>query len=361
MNNFTAKTYLSNCNWLLLSLLITIAIGCEKRPPSTISKPVSAGRKAMIINEGAYGNGNASVSLLNLDDGTLHPNYYEEINGESLGDVLQSATIINDNIFLLVNSSNKIVVIDKHTFKKKGSMPIAQPRYLYPFGDSLALVSSFYYSKIHVINTQTFRIVNEIQMPYQHTEQLWIEGNHAYACNWNANNTQLYKISLATLQIIDSIGLAGKAPHSIFKDKRGKLWVFGGNKEHQAPASISIIENEQLSASFVFDSKFEIVKPHYDSASDYVYYINIDYLFQHDQGIYRMSGTSNTLPNMAFVPAEPHQYFYGISIDPKQNHVYIANPKGFTQNGVLDVYDNTGAYLRSIQGGLGTSKVYFFD
>jgi hypothetical protein len=337
-------------------------IACDKKPTKEASTEVKEGRLALIVNEGAYGYGNASISLYNITTGEIHNEYFKFINQEDLGDVVESANIIDDQIFICVNNSNVIKVLDKKTFRKITDISVSQPRYCYPINDSIAYITSFYFNKIHIINTKTHIIIGEITMPYPHIEQLLIKDNKAYVCNWNENNNKLYVINTDIHSLTDSIMLEGKAPHSIFEDKSDNIWVLGGNKEKRVTSSFTVINNHHQSVkSFVFEPEKEIVSPIYDVQNDQIYYIDIDYDYKNEQGIYKMLSTANALPTARFITAGNYQYFYKISIDTKEQNLYISDPKGFNQNGVMDIYDYSGNKKNSITTSLGPSYTIFLD
>lgn len=343
---------------LLLACLSLTA--CEKKPEQKEDPPVTAGRKALILNEGSYGNGNASLSLYNLTTGEVHQDWFAANNhGQELGDILESATLIGEQLFLVVNNSNKIVVADRNNFAVTGTLTLDQPRYILPVGGELAYVSTMYHSKVYVINTRTLEIVTTIPMPYKNTEHLLLAGDYAYVCNWDKGNNKLYKIQTSTHRITDSIALAGYAPHSILKDKEGRLWVFGGNKVFNVPSTITVLKEEQMLKHYNFNSEAEIVKPVYNSRNDMLYFINVDYEYKTTQGVYKMHTEDAAVPTTPLIKAGNFQYFYQITLDSITQQLYIADPKGFIQNGDMLIYDLEGRLQQTIPAGLGPSKVLF--
>ncbi|WP_435524378.1 YncE family protein [Chryseobacterium indoltheticum] len=58
--------------------------------------------------------------------------YKAKNNNENLGDVLQTVVLNGDKAYLLLNSSNKIQIVDRYTFKKAGEITaqLNNPRYM---------------------------------------------------------------------------------------------------------------------------------------------------------------------------------------------------------------------------------------
>lgn len=351
-----------SCNRIAIYLLgiWMVLAGCDKKPEPPDDPPVTEGRKALILNEGSYGNGNASLTLYNITTGEVHQDWFANSNsGQVLGDILESAMLIGERIFLVVNNSNKIVVVDRKDFRVQGTIALDQPRYILPVSEELAYISTMYHSKVYVINTRTLEIVHTIPMPYQNTEGLLLSGDYAYACSWDKANNKLYKIRTATHRIEDSITLAGYAPHSILRDRQERLWVFGGNKVYDITSSITVLQDNRAIRSYTFSPEAEIVKPVYNSRNDMLYFINVDYEYKTTQGIYKMHTEDTGVPATPIIAAGNFQYFYQITLDSLTQQLYIADPKGFIQNGDMLIYDLEGRLQQTIPTGLGPSKVLF--
>ena len=101
-----------------LSVLFILNVSCVKINPEPIENPnvITVGNNDLIIsNEGGFQSGNASISIYNKDENTVNNNLYQSINQSNIGDILQSITHINHELFLIVNNSQKIIIIDDRT------------------------------------------------------------------------------------------------------------------------------------------------------------------------------------------------------------------------------------------------------
>ena len=108
----------------------------------------------LVLNEGNFGFGNASISLYNRESGAVRNKLFQANNlGRPIGDVLQSTIRLGDKLFLVVNNSSKIEVVDVATFRSIGNIaPLNSPRYILPIDSSTAYVSDLYEDKIYVID-----------------------------------------------------------------------------------------------------------------------------------------------------------------------------------------------------------------
>lgn len=184
----------------LLSLIFT-CISCVKiNPPEIENGNIIIGESNVLIcNEGGFQNGNASLSIYNKEENSLTNNLYYFINNSSIGDILQSITHINHELFLVVNNSQKIIVIDDKSYKYKTEINgLTSPRYLLPINNNQAYVSDLYANKIYIIDINSKTVVNEINVSGW-CEDMCLHNGKAYVVN--RTNDLVYIINTSTHSI----------------------------------------------------------------------------------------------------------------------------------------------------------------
>ena len=82
----------------------------------------------IVTNEGNFGSPNAEISY--IEGNTVTNNVYSTVNNEPLGDVLQWLHFYDDKAALVVNNSNKVVIVDRSSFVKQATLTsnVMQPR-----------------------------------------------------------------------------------------------------------------------------------------------------------------------------------------------------------------------------------------
>lgn len=97
--------------------------------------------RVLVANEGQFSTGTASLSAITKGNIT-YANVFREINGRPLGDVAQSIAVINNQIYVTLNNSCKVEVMDSR-FRSLETMLCAEgtvPGYMvYLGGDSIAV------------------------------------------------------------------------------------------------------------------------------------------------------------------------------------------------------------------------------
>jgi len=159
---------------LPICLISLLFCACRKdRPPLPLPtdtlKVENTTARLLILNEGNFMMGNSGLSLHSFESGFTREDVYREVNGNSLGDVAQSMSLIGNELWIVVNNSGKIVVLDTADFKQKKVINGMQsPRYMLPLNGSV-LVSDLYAQKLHLINQENKTL--SAQIPF-HT---WTE------------------------------------------------------------------------------------------------------------------------------------------------------------------------------------------
>ena len=100
-----------------LALLLALTIfSCKKDSETTPSTSFLASPGGMYIsNEGVFQSGNASLSFFNPATHMVINNVFQSANSESIGDICQSMTLINNKLYVVVNNSGKIEVCNPFT------------------------------------------------------------------------------------------------------------------------------------------------------------------------------------------------------------------------------------------------------
>lgn len=350
--------------YLYLLLVACAATACVKDKPETpVAPPVSVdGRRLYIAGEGAFGNGNASLSVYNIDKDSIFNDVFSGKNGQPLGDVFQSMLTDGDLLYMAINNSDKIVVVDKQDFSLKGTIGVRKPRYMLKISEEKMYVSSLYYPEINIVNPQTLQVTGSISIDYPNSEGMTLLNGKVYACNWDTACHYMYEIDPASDMITARIPLAGAAGQQVLTDKDQKLWVLAGNVYKQKTATLTQIDpqTKAILKSFTFPAGADIMKPCWNPGRDTLYFLGVNYNGGTDyNGVYRMDIHAAAIPSTLFIPAQPLQYFWALGIDPVSNQVYVGDPKGFIQKGNISVYQTNGARIRSFETGLGPGYLYF--
>ncbi len=319
-------THIRSFYGLALAAVMLTAVSCKKdKPDPQAPGTFKKGETVFVLNEGNFQFGNATVTAWNTLDSTVTDNVFEAANNRPLGDVAQSMTFVEENVYVVVNGSAKIEVLQMPDFKSTATITgFVSPRYMLPVSATKAYVSDLYQDGISIVNLQTNIRTGVIPLNGWSEEMLKV-GNEIWVTNME--HDKVYIINPDTDQVTDSIQVS-YASGAICRDTHGKIWVLcPGDKPNNIKAGLHrIAENHTVDFSLEFPAGRVPSHLGYNIADDRIYFI--------DGGIYRMSTTDNVLPTTAWIAtnsvADFSGPFYNLVIGP-EGRIFVTDPKDFIQ------------------------------
>lgn len=348
--------------YILLFSLLLFACVKDKPNPDVQTVPLNNNRKIVVLNEGSFNNYNAEVSIIDLENNSTTNNVFKNVNQQILGDVAQHISIINNQYYITINNSNKIVVLDTNFQLTSEINNILFPRYITQISKEKAYVSCMYFPYVFVLNLQTNSISDTIQTDFANTENILVVNNEVWICNWDTACNYIYIVDKFSNEIKEKISINGYAPHNILQDKNGMIWVLSGNKYKNKSSYLTQINpiNKTILKKFVFSANDDPIKISFNNSKDELYYINVNYNGQStNNGLYKIKIDDINLPNNPLISAPKNTYFWAIAIDPITSNILLSDPKGFTQNSTIYQYNEEGKLLQTFQTGIGSNQFLF--
>ncbi|MES2629678.1 MAG: YncE family protein [Bacteroidota bacterium] len=339
----------------LLFLLFTVSLtSCLKDKPPVVQTtllPGSSGSEGVfIVNEGTFNFGNAGISYYRFSDGAVSEDLFKTANNRKLGDVCQSMTRHNGKLYVVVNNSQKIEVVDPVSFVSQGQIKgLLSPRYFLGVSINKAYVSDFKSGKVSVVDLITNTVSKTISCPGW-TEEMALAYGKAYITNYYSN--YLYVIDTRTDLLTDSINV-GYGGTSIVQDKFGKLWVaVSGNSDAGENGKLVVIDpsDDKVEQSLPFASG----RPSnlfLNAGSDTLYYL--------DKHVWKMPVSSVSLPTSPVVNTNG-KTAYGFGVNPANGEIYVADALDYVQRGLVYRYSPAGNLISSFKVGYIPSRFYFY-
>ncbi len=306
-------------------LNLVLLAGCKKDDGNNPGPVPEKG--LVVLNEGNYTFGNASVTLYNPETGEVTDDVFTSTNGRPLGDVAQSMTVVGDLGYIVVNNSGKIEVVNMTDFSQVATITgFTSPRYLLPLGDGRAYVTDLYANAISIIDLNSNAIVGSISLPGW-TEQLALAEGKVFVCNYDSSRVEV--IDPITDAKLDAIAVQGGA-ENIVQDAEGKLWVLAGKKLDGTVASLNRINPTSVSKELSIDFAA--------SAGDLTISADGTTLYFLQEGVKRMNISNAVLPANAVIPANGRT-LYALTLNADATELYVADALDYNQKGVIYRYN----------------------
>lgn len=344
--------------FLLLSIALITLVSCKKDPPPAGNV---YGSGVWIVNEGLFTSGTGTLSHYDrLSKVVRHDVFAYENNGEPLGNIFQSVTIAGADILMVVHNSQRVVVADHFSMKKKGELTgLSSPRYVV-VANGKAYVSDWISNTVAVYSMSDYSLIKKIDVGTG-PEGMYVKGSKL----WVANSGGLGIDS--TVSIIDLVGdtlfytlVVDHNPNSFAQDIDGHLWVLcSGYNDWSEPANSTAGALWQFHTSSLAvvrrlmftETDKNPVHLHSDAIGEYIYWLDNRY----GASVVRKRTLDDLLPTSVYISGA----FYGLGLDKSTGEIYTADPLDYNQNGVIIRHQNNGMPIDTIEGGIIPSNFAF--
>ncbi len=332
---------------IILILFELVFLSCKELPVETIFAPIGEKRGVFISCEGNFMYGNSSLSFYDKVNRQVYNQIFFARNGAPLGDVAQSLAFHSNSLFVVVNNSGKVVVLNPVTLEYKGVISgLVSPRYIQFIDDKKAYISDLYARRITVFNPATLEKKGYISVSdgkansaKHSTETFARVGDLVFVTCWSYDNMVLV-IDSETDTLVDSISVPAQ-PKKIVVDCNGKIWVLTGGRYKGAPGGyenpgLVRIDPDTRTVEQIIKWGTQADKPgdmKLSPAKDTLLIIAGD--------LYKMPVTDKRLPASPAIHAE-NRLFFSIGIDPENGDIYLADAIDYSQNAVIYRFTSSG-------------------
>ncbi len=317
-----------------------------------------------ILCEGSYGAGNASLWFYNPESGEVVADVFGEANEALLGDVGQSLYMYNSLLFVVVNNSGVVWVLDRTTGKVKGSFEgLTSPRFIaIDNSGTKGYISQLYTNQLVTFDPRTLTQTGTVTLEgVVSSEQMAVVGDKLFIASWS-NDHKITVLDTATDKQIASFEV-GVQPYSMEVDRNNTLWVVcdGGNEYSSLPEGVTM---EAPSLWKINTENYEAVKTHTFEAGGYfrsrlAMNGSGDTLYFIYDAVWAIDVATGTLPSEPLITIEGWGQ-YGLDVDPASGDIYIADAKDYVSNGEVARYGADGVLKTTFEVGLLPSKFAFF-
>lgn len=325
---------------LIAAAAALVFTSCRRDEPEPDPQPVvpvyTSGQGFFILNEGGFNAGNASMSYYytaGANAGTVVNDVFQSANNVPLGDVANSVSGINGRMYVVVNNSNRISVINPANMVVTHTISgLLSPRYIQQLTVTKAYITEMGANRISIVNLNNNTISGTIAMPYS-TEAIAMTNGKVYVGSQNSD--KIYVIDPNTDALIDSVTTA-YGTNSMQVDANGKLWALSyGSWSASAAGGLHRINtsNDSVEAAMPMTTSDFATHLCKNPAGDSLFFLNFN--------VYRMSVNDAVLPSSPFISGTGHA-FYTIGLLPNTSNFFAGDAVDYVQRGILYRYNGAG-------------------
>ena len=376
------KKYLLGLAVLLMGTAVMTSCDPAEDYPETYLQVYSTG--AYVVNSGnMYNKIESSLTAIDYATSTATQGVFKTANGRSLGNTANDGIVYGNKIYLAVDQSNTIEVIDKKTKKSikqikttdlLGNAEGAEPRHIIADGGKVYFTT--YGGYVAAVDTTSFALQKKWQVG-SYPEGLVIGNGNLYVANSNygAGGGNISCINLSN-DNVETKNIEGvNNPTSIYYASN-VLYVldnqyYDASYNAYGENSLRTVEFAQGTSQKVADGNYaacvttgaattartsvEKVRPHF-------FVLNAPYGGTPSVSVFVAGITQPQPMTLSEMPVSP----CGIFADPLNGHIFVLSYRlgdsgyaDYNGNGYVVEYDSAGQKLHEYETGVGSCAMFF--
>ena len=331
------------------------------------AEPNAAVRGLYLVNEGNMYMNKASLDFVDFSAGSYRRNIYNQANPDvtkGLGDVGNDVGVYGSKLYVVVNGSNKVEVLNVKTGKRIQQIDIINCRYI-TFSRGRAYVSAYLgqigdpkapNGIVAEIDTSSLKETKRVEVGRQ-PEEMAVVGNNLYIANSGGYTPGNYErtisvINLETFTEIKRIPVAVNL-HRLKADRYGDLYVTSRGDYLDVPSKLYVIDTKTDQVKKVFDVAASNIVIDDDLA--YIYSSSFNIITGQSTVSYDMINVKDeVLLGRKFIADGTDKVIkvpYGLAVHPVSKDVFVTDATDYVTPGVLYCFDSTGKKKWSIETG----------
>ena len=362
-----------NLLYIILALITSIVFNCCNKDEIEDLFPSELVEGCYIINYGNFGSGGASISKYDYNADELTNLYYQQQNdGNELLSNIQYAYSHNDSVYLIGNAPDQLITVNPLMMQTRNgiSEELHNPRFCVASGNFLYIscwgenpdYAEMPNSYIAQYNMETKRVINKIGIPGG-PEGLEIAHGKLYA----ALN---YKKGIAVIDLKNGnqSEISTPAATSYFvKDNNENLYVTLVSTftlfSEETGVGFMNTTTDQLESVFQLENVSSgygsVIQTNSDFSKIYIVTSSYDANWNLTGAVDEFDVQSKTFGDSPIINDIPG--ISGLSVNPKNNQIYIYSATTTTGAGNMGIYLPSGDFVKNYPVGAFPVGAFFLD
>lgn len=390
------KRIFQNFGKVVLAIALVAAAGCRKEDtlrflpgengePSdyeVVDAAVDASAKPSgiyLVNQGNQGSNKARLDFLNFHNGFYIRDVFTEYNPEvvkGLGDTGNDVQVYKGKVFVAVNGSHKVEIMDAYTMKRLAQVDVPNCRFI-AFDGNHAYVTSYVAKDKEALKTQkgalyridldTYKVTGQVTVGYQ-PEQLVIMDGKAYVANSGGlakdyDNT-VSVVDLKSMKVEYNIEVAVNL-ELMLVDAEGTIWVSSRGNYSDVSSTLNYLVKK--GDKYELGGSVNVPVSSMALAGDKIYVIGSTYT--NTNGTWALTTTYNIV-NVKTRKLESGSFItdgtesdittaYTVTVNPGNGDIYVTDAKDYVSSGTLHCYTGSGKHKWSVRTGDIPARIAF--
>lgn len=388
------KRIFQNFGKVVLAIALVAAAGCRKEDtlrflpgengePSdyeVVDAAVNASAEPSgiyLVNQGNQGSNKARLDFLNFHNGFYIRDVFTEYNPEvvkGLGDTGNDVQVYKGKVFVAVNGSHKVEIMDAYSMKRLAQVDIPNCRFI-AFDGNHAYVTSYVAKDKESLKTQkgalycidldTYKVTGQVTVGYQ-PEQLVIMDGKAYVANSGGYvagyDDTVSVVDLKSMKVEYDIKVAINLGLMLV-DAEGTIWVSSQGNYSDVSSTLNYLVkkgdkyelggsvNVPVSSMALAGDKIYVIGSTYTPpawALTTTYNIVNAKTRKLESGSFITDGTESDIATA-----------FTVTVNPGNGDIYVTDAKDYVSSGTLHCYTGSGKHKWSVRTGDTPGRIAF--
>lgn len=380
------KRIFQNFGKVVLAIALVAAAGCRKEDtlrflpgengePSdyeVVDAAVDASAKPSgiyLVNQGNQGSNKARLDFLNFHNGFYIRDVFTEYNPEvvkGLGDTGNDVQVYKGKVFVAVNGSHKVEIMDAYTMKRLAQVDIPNCRFI-AFDGNRAYVTSYVAKDEESLKTQkgalycidldTYKVTGQVTVGYQ-PEQLVIRDGKAYVANSGGyvagNDNTVSVVDLKSMKVEYDIEVAVNL-QLMLVDAEGTIWVSSIGNYRDVSSTLNYLVKK--GDKYELGGTVNVPVSSMALAGDKIYVIGTTYnptTWKPTTTYNIVNAKTRKLESGSFITDGTESDIttaYTVTVNPGNGDIYVTDAKDYVSSGTLHCYTGSGKHKWSVRTG----------
>lgn len=380
------KRIFQNFGKVVLAIALVAAAGCRKEDtlrflpgengePSdyeVVDAAVNASAKPSgiyLVNQGNQGSNKARLDFLNFHNGFYIRDVFTEYNPEvvkGLGDTGNDVQVYKGKVFVAVNGSHKVEIMDAYSMKRLAQVDVPNCRFI-AFDGNCAYVTSYVAKDEESLKTQkgalycidldTYKVTGQVTVGYQ-PEQLVIMDGKAYVANSGGlakdyDNT-VSVVDLKSMKVEYDIEVAVNL-QLMLVDADGTIWVSSIGNYRDVSSTLNYLVKK--GDKYELGGTVNVPVSSMALAGDKIYVIGTTYnptTWKPTTTYNIVNAKTRKLESGSFITDGTESDIttaYTVTVNPGNGDIYVTDAKDYVSSGTLHCYTGSGKHKWSVRTG----------
>lgn len=388
------KRIFQNFGKVVLAIALVAAAGCRKEDtlrflpgengePSdyeVVDAAVNASAEPSgiyLVNQGNQGSNKARLDFLNFHNGFYIRDVFTEYNPEvvkGLGDTGNDVQVYKGKVFVAVNGSHKVEIMDAYSMKRLAQVDVLNCRFI-AFDGNSAYVTSYVAKDKETLKTQkgalyridldTYKVTGQVTVGYQ-PEQLVIMDGKAYVANSGGYvagyDDTVSVVDLKSMKVEYDIEVAVNL-ELMLVDADGTIWVSSRGNYVDVSSTLNYLVKK--GDKYELGGSVNVPVSSMALAGDKIYVIGTTYIpptwkptttynivnvktRELESGSFITDGTESDIATA-----------FTVTVNPGNGDIYVTDAKDYVSSGTLHCYTGSGKHKWSVRTGDIPARIAF--